>query len=120
MTVVAVTRCQCLSPAENQLPSLLLNRRGLKDALDRGIQHGVEFTIRLLGRQSLEQCPRKARDDARVFSQACVSFFPRIPTRERQNPQHIRMPNEIGVKVVLLGRRKLEKDRVGGWQLAEL
>ena len=98
----------------------LLNRGGLKDALNGCIQQGVELGIGLLGRQSLDQRPREARDDAVIPAQALVGFFPRITTRECKHPHDLRMPDAIGVEVVLLRQRELEEDQLPGWQLVEL
>ena len=51
----------------------------LKDTLNGRIQHGVVFGIGLLGREPLDQRPRKAGHDAVIPAQAIVGFFPRIP-----------------------------------------
>ena len=55
----------------------MLHGGGLKDALNRGIQHRVEFTIGLIGRKSLNQSSRKACDDAGIAAQPRVAFVPR-------------------------------------------
>lgn len=98
----------------------LLNRGCLKDALNRGSQHGIEFSIRLLGRQSLEQRARKARDNALIVTQAIVRFILGITTGERKDPHDFRMCDELCVKVVLLWQRKLDENQLPGWQFAEL
>src|SRR4029077_14952395 len=74
----------------------------LKDTLNGSIQHGVELSIRLLGRQPFYQRPRKARHDAVIPAQAGVGFFPRITARQRNYPQDIGTSDAIGVEVVLL------------------
>src|SRR5262249_47020899 len=80
----------------------------LKDTLDVGIQPGVELRIGLLGRQPLDQGPRKARHDAVIPAQAPVGFVPCIPTRQRYHPHGIGMQDARGIEVVLLRERELE------------
>ena len=60
----------------------------LKDTLHVCIQPGVELRIGLLGRQPLDQRPRKARHDAVIPAQAPVGF-PGIPTLQRHHPNDI-------------------------------
>src|SRR4029077_7214944 len=58
----------------------------LKDTLNGLIQHGVELSIGLLGREPFCKSPRKAGDDAVIPAQAVVGFFPRITARQRNHP----------------------------------
>jgi len=50
----------------------------LKDTLNRRIQQRVEFRVRLLGRQSLHQSSRKARDNPMISAQSFIGFVPRV------------------------------------------
>ena len=67
----------------------------------------------LLGRQPVEQRPRKARHDAVIPAQPVVGFFPRIAARQRDHPHDLGMPDKIGVEIVLLGQGELEHDHAG-------
>src|SRR5262249_30089407 len=52
-----------------------------KDTLNGSIQHGIELSIGLLGRQPFYQRPRKARHDAVIPAEPLVGFFPRVTAR---------------------------------------
>src|SRR5690349_24897711 len=65
--------------------SLILSIGRIKDALNEFIQHGIELSIGLLGRQPFYQRPRKARDEAVISAQTVVGLFPRIAARERDD-----------------------------------
>src|SRR5262249_38652191 len=55
-----------------------LRIRRLKDALNGSIQQSIEFGVRLLGRQALDQRPRKAGDDAVVPPEPLVRLITAI------------------------------------------
>src|SRR5437868_6408493 len=84
----------------------------LEDALNRCIQQGVVFGIGLLGRQPLDQRPRKARHDAVIPPQAPVAFFPRVTARQRNHSHDLGMADESGVQVVLVRQGELEHDQL--------
>src|SRR5262249_45046764 len=91
----------------------------LKDTLHVGIQPCVELRIGLLGRQSLNQRPRKARHNAVIPAQAVVGFVPRIPTRQRHHPHDIGMTDTRSIEIVLLRERELEHDQPITWQVVK-
>src|ERR1700730_11893646 len=80
------TTCESLS---SQTPAFSIESRlgvgRLKDTPNGCIQQGVKLGIGLLGRQPLDQRPRKARHDAVVPAQAVVAFFPCITARQRNH-----------------------------------
>src|SRR5215510_10757577 len=114
---VVCPRIRCRSDA---LLIACLGVGRLKDTLDVGIQPGVELRIGLLGRQSLDQRPRKARHDAVIPAQAVVGFVPCIPARQRHHPYNIGMTDARGIEVVLLRERELEHDQLLTWQVIKL
>jgi hypothetical protein len=63
-----------------------LSIRGVKNALNGFIEHGIELSIRLLSRQPFNQRAGKAGDHAMIFAQTIVCFFPRIAARKRNHP----------------------------------
>src|SRR5215468_3894844 len=84
----------------------LLHRGGLEDALHGSIQKGVELGIELRRCQSLDQSPRKTRDDAMIPAQARVGFVPRVTSRECKHPHDPGMPYAFVVQIVLVRQRK--------------
>src|SRR5262249_6413569 len=91
----------------------------LKDTLNVRIQPGIELRIGLLGRQPLDQRPRKARHDTVIPAQALVRFVPRIPARQRHHPHDIGMTDARSVAVVVLRKRELEHHQLITWQVVE-
>src|SRR4029077_9250927 len=85
-------------------PSVIayLDSGRLKDTLNGLIQHGVELSIGLLGREPFCKGPRKTRDNAVIPAQAVVGFFSRITARQRNHPHDFGMFDKISVEVVLL------------------
>ena len=83
---MSTLKCQLLrlshhvSPTERSRP-LILSIGRIKDALNEFIQHGVELSIGLLGRQPFDQRPRKTRDEAVISAQTVVGLFPLITAR---------------------------------------
>src|SRR5262249_17559560 len=73
---------------------------GPVDPLNRSTKPGVVLAVGLLGRQPLDQRPRKARHDAVIPRQAPVAFFPRVPARQRHPPDDLGMADELRVQVV--------------------
>ena len=59
---------------------LRLSIRGVENALNGFIEHGVELRVGLLGREPFCQGPGKARDNAVIPAQAVIGFFSRIAT----------------------------------------
>ena len=101
-------RLACLTMEASKMLRIAASSRALNSASDCWRQ------------QPLGQAPRKARHDAVIPAQPFVAFFPRITTRQRNYPHHLRMGDEISVTVVLLGQRKLEHDQLPSRQLIEL
>src|SRR5882672_4663415 len=62
-----------------------------ENALNGPVQPEVVLGIGLLGRQSLDQRPRKARYDAVIPAQALVALFLGIATRQRNHPHDLGM-----------------------------
>lgn len=65
---------------------LRLSIRGVENALNGFIEHGIELSIRLLSRQPFNQRAGKAGDHAMIFAQTIVCFFPRIAAGKRNHP----------------------------------
>src|SRR5262245_54533368 len=97
-----------------------LGVRGLKNALNRAIQESSEFGVWLLGRKALDQRPRKAGHDAVISAEPVVSDLLSVATRQCNYPEHARMPNAIGVEVVLIRQRELEHHELSRRQLIKL
>src|SRR5215831_15468898 len=83
----------------------------VKDTLNEFIQRGVELSLGLLSRQPFYEGTRKTRHNAVIPAQAGVGFFPPIPARERDDPQHIEMSDAFTIEVVLLRECELEHDQ---------
>src|SRR5258705_13913686 len=92
----------------------------LKDAVNGCIEHRVELSIGLLGRQPLDQGPGKARHHAVIPPQALVAFLSCIPARQCHHPHDLGMLDELRVQVVLVRQGQLEHDQLPHWQCVEL
>src|SRR5438552_5683851 len=91
-----------------------------ENALNGRVQLGVALGIGLLGRQSLDQRPRKARHDALIPAQAFVALFLGIATRQRNHPHDLGMADEVRVEIVLFRQGELEHDQLTRRQSLEL
>src|SRR5215468_5753943 len=90
----------------DSLRTFRLHSGSLEDALHGSIQKGVELGIELLCCQSLDQSPRKTRDDTMIPAQARVGFVPRVTSRKCKHPHDPGMPYAFVVQIVLVRQRK--------------
>ena len=58
-----------------------LRIRRIENTLDVFIQHGVELSIGLLGREPFDERARETRDETVISAQTVVGLFPRVPPR---------------------------------------
>src|SRR5437763_13721999 len=80
----------------------------------------MELSVRLLSRQPFDQRAGKACDDAMLFAQTIVCFFPGIAAGEGDHSQDFGMLDKFRVKVVLLRQGKLEHDELAPRQFVEV
>ena len=76
-----------LSPGRDPRRAAALGDRRLVDALDRGVERGVELLVALLGRQPLGERPREAGDHAGVAGQPLVGLLAAVATGEGHDPE---------------------------------
>src|SRR6185503_21030789 len=79
-----------------------LSNRCAIDALDGGVEGGVELLVRLLRFQALGERAREARRHSVLAREALVRFVARIAARQRDDAQHVLVLDEISVEVVLV------------------
>src|SRR5690606_29855618 len=97
-------------------------QRGLVDALDRGVERGVELVVALLGGEPLGERPGEAGHDTVVAGQALVRLLAAVAAGEGDHLQDLRVLDELLVEVVLLREGELEHDHLavaGRLELAE-
>src|SRR5262249_54609397 len=124
-TVLGRTRSQEVESNQRTLRTeiILVSYSGdgrFKDALNRCVQRGVIVGIGLLDRQPFHQSPREARHNAVIPTKALVAFFQRVPPRQRNHFENLRMFDAISVKVVLVRQGYLDHARLPGRIFFEL
>ena len=81
---------------------------GLINLINGAFQHRIEFLVRLLLQKPCGKRPGKACDQPVIPCQPLIGFHLAVTAGQRHNTHHMRIVNQLCIKIVYTGYRKLK------------